>query len=85
MGNYAVEIVAKAEKEFSKLPEKTKPLISKKILSLEDTPRPFGAKKLKETPYYRIRVGDFRVIYSINDTAKTVKVLSIADRKEVYR
>lgn len=85
MGKYNVEIISKAEKEFLKLPEKVKTLITKKILSLEDNPRPFGAKKLKQTEYYRIRVGDFRAIYSVDDTNKKVKVLSIAHRKEVYR
>lgn len=85
MGKYNIEIILKAEKEFLKLPEKVKVLITKKILLLEDNPRPFGAKKLKQTEYYRIRAGDFRAIYSIDDTNKKVKVLSIAHRKEVYR
>lgn len=85
MGKYTVEIIPKAEKEFLQLPEKVKTSITKEILSLEDNPRPFGAKKLKHTEYYRIRVRDFRAIYSIDDTKKKVKVLSIAHRKEVYR
>jgi mRNA interferase RelE/StbE len=85
MPKYAVEIIPKAEKEFLKLPERLKDSISRKILTLEDNPRPFGSKKLKETDYYRIRIGDFRVIYRIHDPAKLVKVLSIAHRKEVYR
>lgn len=85
MGKYTVEVIPKAEKEFLKLPEKVKASITKKILLLEDNPRPFGAKKLKHTDYYRIRVGDFRALYSIDDPNKKVKVLSIAHRKEVYR
>lgn len=85
MGKYTVEIIPKAEKEFLKLPEKVKASITNKILSLENNPRLFGAKKLKQTEHYRIRVGDFRAIYSIDDVNKKVKVLSIAHRKEVYR
>lgn len=85
MTRYVVEIISKAEKEFVKLPEKIKVLIAGKIVSLEDNPRPFGTKKLKETEFYRIRVSDFRVIYSIDDKNKKIKVLSIANRKEVYR
>jgi len=85
MGKYTVEIIPKAEKEYLKLPEKTKALISKKIFSLDENPRPFGANKLKNTDYYRIRIGDFRAIYSIDEASKKVKVLSIAHRKEVYR
>jgi len=64
MGEYTVEIVSKAEREFLKLPVRVRASLAKKMLSLEDNPRPLGAKKLKETDYYRIRVGDFRVIYS---------------------
>ncbi len=85
MNKYSVEIVPKAEKEFSKLPAKVKSRVRSKILLLEDNPRPFGCKKLVETEYYRIRIGDYRVVYSINDSGKTVKILSIAHRKEVYR
>jgi len=70
MGEYSVVIVSKAEKEFLKLPARVKASLTKKILSLEDNPRPLGAKKLKETDYYRIRAGDFRVIYSVHDTKR---------------
>jgi mRNA interferase RelE/StbE len=85
MGEYSVVIVSKAEKEFLKLPSRVRASLTKKILSLEDNPRPLGAKKLKETDYYRIRAGDFRVIYSVHDTNRTVKILSIGHRREVYR
>lgn len=85
MGKYSIEIVPKAEKEFLKLPDTVRVKIRDKILSLEDNPRPFGYKKLKETEYYRLRSGDYRVIYSIDDKVKTINVLSIAHRKDVYR
>jgi mRNA interferase RelE/StbE len=85
MDKYSVEIISKAEKEFMKLPELVRARIHKQLLLLEDNPRPFGHKKLKETEYYRIRSGDYRIVYSINDKVKVVKVLSIADRKDVYR
>jgi mRNA interferase RelE/StbE len=55
------------------------------ILSLEVEPRLVGAKKLKETPYYRIRSGDLRILYSIDDKNKLVRILSVGDRKDVYR
>ena len=85
MGKYLVKIISKAEKEFIKLPEPVKARIRQQILSLEDNPRPFMDKKLKETDYYRIRSGDYRVVYSIDDKAKVIKVLSVANRKDVYR
>ncbi len=85
MGKYLVKIISKAEKEFLKLPESVRIKIRKQILLLEDNPRPLGYKKLKETEYYRIRSGDYRVVYSIDDKIKIIKVLSITNRKDVYR
>lgn len=85
MRKYSVEIVSKAEKEFLSLPASVKVRVREKILSLEINPRPAGHKKLKETEYYRLRIGDYRVIYSIDDRAKVIKILSIAHRKDVYR
>ena len=82
---YIVEIVPKAEKEFLKLSEVLRKKIRNKILSLEENPRPFGSKKLRETEYFRIRVGDYRIVYSIDDNSKKAKILSIAHRKDVYR
>jgi len=49
MGEYTVEIVSKAEREFLKLPMRVRTSLTKKMLSLKDNPRPLGAKKLKET------------------------------------
>jgi mRNA interferase RelE/StbE len=85
VNKYSIEIVPKAEKEFLKLPQNFKNNIKKAILQLESNPRPFGIKKLRETEYYRIRVGDYRVLYSISDSSQLVKILSIAHRKEIYR
>jgi mRNA interferase RelE/StbE len=52
---------------------------------LTENPEPFGSQKLKETDYSRIRVGDYRIIYSVDDNRKEAKVLSIAHRRDVYR
>jgi mRNA interferase RelE/StbE len=52
---------------------------------LAENPKPFGSQKLKETDYFRIRIGDYRAIYSVDNDRKEVKVLSIAHRKDVYR
>jgi mRNA interferase RelE/StbE len=82
---YIVEIVPKAEKEFLKLSKVLRKNIRSKILSLEENPRLFGSKKLRETDYFRIRAGDYRIVYSIDDSSKKIKILSIAHRKDVYR
>ncbi|MCX7716119.1 MAG: type II toxin-antitoxin system RelE/ParE family toxin [Endomicrobia bacterium] len=51
---------------------------------MSDNPRPLGVKKLKEK-VYRIRVGDYRIVYFVDDTEKVVTILKIGHRKEVYR
>jgi len=82
---YIIHIIPKAEKEFLKLPKTERIKIRNKILTLEKDPRPSGSKKLRETAYFRIRVGDYRIIYGVDDELKLVTVLSIAHRKDVYR
>jgi mRNA interferase RelE/StbE len=82
---YSIEIISKAEREFLKLPGTIQKELRRQILSLENNPRPFGSSKLKDSEFHRIRSGDYRVIYSIDDKKKAVKVLSIAHRREVYR
>ncbi len=85
MAAYAVEIVPKAEKEYLKLPESAKDRFQEIILSLEKDPRQFGSKKLRGTDYYRLRSGDYRMIYSIDDKSRVVKILSIGHCKEIYK
>ena len=82
---YSLEIISKAEKEFLKLPDAIQRKIRRQILALENNPRPFGSSKLRNSEFHRMRTGDYRVIYSIDDKNKVVKVLSVAHRKEVYR
>ena len=56
-----------------------------KILALESNPRPSGIKKLQVFEYYRIRIGDYRVVYSINDKSHLIKILDLGHRKDIYR
>jgi mRNA interferase RelE/StbE len=59
--------------------------IDKRILALGSNPRPTGCKKLKGyKDQWRIRIGDYRVIYIVNDSRKTVTVTHVAHRREVY-
>ena len=55
------------------------------IMSLAETPRPLGSRKLASRSELRIRIGDYRVLYSIDDMRRTVTILVIAHRREVYR
>lgn len=59
--------------------------IDRKILALSDNPRPAGCKKLKgHKNIYRIRVGDWRVVYAIEDQSTVVTIIRVAQRKDVY-
>ena len=83
---YKVELKKTAEKSLLKLP---KPVIAKVIdllQGLADEPRPNGCKKLTgSTNTYRIRTGDYRVVYSIFDDVLIIDVVKIGHRKEIYK
>lgn len=75
-----------AAKQLAKLSKKSYEKVKKSIEALAENPRPVGCLKLKGNgDAYRIRIGDFRVIYEIEDDVLIVVVVSVGDRKEVYR
>ena len=82
---YAVILKRSAEKELALLPEVLHRRIATKLLQLENNPRPPGVQKLHGHDGYRIRIGDYRVLYLIDDQAKTVEITAIGHRREVYR
>lgn len=85
MTKYSVEIKQSAQKELDALDDSQFARVDRKILALSDNPRPGGSRKLQGyKDAWRIRVGDYRVIYIIDDTRKTVVVTRIAHRKEAY-
>ncbi len=84
MSKFRVIFNASAEKEFSKLDKTVQARVFKAIAKLEDDPRPPNCKKLKGSPNWRIRVGDFRVVYEIVDDTVQINIVKIGHRKEVY-
>ena len=82
---YEVRIVRTAEKEMDKLHRVIHTRISRRILSLEDNPRPRGVKKLGRREEYRLQVGDYRVLYTIDDKDSIVTIFTVGHRREVYR
>ena len=82
---YTVHIKASAEREMASLPKTVFRTVSKKILDLESNPRPQRCKKLSGRREYRVRVGDFRVLYVVNDAAETIEIVAVGNRKDVYR
>lgn len=83
--SYKVEILHSAEKELKRIPQQISLRIGEKLLALADNPRPSQAKQLHNTPHFRLRVGDYRIIYFIDDKNKKITITVIAHRKEAYR
>lgn len=83
--SYVIYLKKSAEKELDQLPADIHEKIIRRIVSLEENPRPPGVKKLLGRQGYRIRVGDYRVLYVINEEKRKVEIVSVAHRKDVYR
>jgi len=83
---YQVTFSPRARREIQSLPRAAQVRIAPRIAALADELRPPGVKKLSgEAELYRIRVGDYRVIYAIEDVELVVLVVMVGDRKDVYR
>ena len=82
---YRVEIRRQARKELARIEAEARQRIAQAIDALGDDPRPPGCKKLQGSPYWRIRVGVYRVIYQVEEGRLLVLVLEVGHRKEVYR
>jgi mRNA interferase RelE/StbE len=83
---YPVSITPAARREFGSLRRDVQVRVATKIGELAAEPRPPGVKKLKgEANVYRVRFGDYRIVYEVDDVAQTVTVTAIGDRKEIYR
>jgi mRNA interferase RelE/StbE len=85
MGKYRILLRKSAADELARTPKKTLRRIVERIRSLGEEPRPQGSEKLSTQERYRIRQGDFRIVYSLDDSGRTVEVFKIGHRREVYR
>jgi mRNA interferase RelE/StbE len=85
VGRYSVELKPSARKELERLPGRVIERILPRLEALEDEPRPAGCKKLKGgRDEWRIRVGDYRVVYIVDDVKLRVSVTRVRHRSEVY-
>jgi len=82
---YGIELLSSAAKEFRNLPFQMQFSAKEKIDFLTTNPRSNKSKKLKNSELYRIRIGNYRIIYYIEDTHKKIIITKIGNRKEVYR
>lgn len=82
---YSVQILRQAQKELGRLPAEILDEISEAIAALGRKPRPSGCLKLTGRDGWRIRVGNYRVVYEIDEQRHTVTVLHVGHRRDVYR
>ena len=84
MVNYKIEIKRSAPKEIEKLPKSVLKRVLNKIQSLGREPRPSGCKKLTADEKYRVRVGDYRILYSIENDKLMIYIVKVGHRKKIY-
>lgn len=83
---YQIEFSRQADRQFRNLPLQIQQRLKPRIDSLATTPRPHGAEKLSGADQlYRIRVGDYRIVFAVEDDRLLVLVVKVGHRREVYR
>lgn len=82
---YGLLVAPGAKRELGSIPQNLYPAIRDAISALRTNQRPPGNQKLRDRPGYRVRVGDYRIIYDIDDAQQTVTIRRVAHRREIYR
>lgn len=82
---YQVELETRAKREFLALPPEVQERIADAIEDLKTNPRPPGSKRLVGTAGYRIRTGDYRILYTVDDPGRVVRVYRLGHRRDIYR
>ena len=82
---YRIVLSKSAIKELDGLPHKTHDHVIGHLRQLEENPRVFGSEKLTAINAYKLRVGNYRIVYEINEPEKEVRVVMVDDRKQVYK
>ena len=86
MASYRVIVARSARKELERLPRAVSDRVLDALERLQEQPRPLGSKKLRGSEdLWRVRIGDYRVVYAIADDRRVVDVLVIRHRRDVYR
>ncbi len=82
---YLLRIKRSAERELRALPKTDLKRVADRIQQLAYQPRPSGCEKLSGLEAYRLRQGDYRVVYTVDDERRVVEIIKIGHRREVYR
>jgi len=85
MESYKVFFRKSAADELERIPKKDLSRIVERIRALEQDPRPRGCEKLSALERYRVRQGDYRIVYAIDDDERAVDIVKIGHRREVYQ
>ncbi len=85
MAKYKIQVKRSAEKEIGKIPKNDLLKILNKIKSLSDDPHPIGSLKLTNQEKYRVRIGNYRILYTVEDKVLMVFVVKVGHRKDIYR
>ena len=83
--NYEVRIARRAERDLSRISSRDRLRVISRIGSLGENPRQPGIKKLADREEYSLRIGDYRVLYVVDDRHSLVLISSIRHRREAYR
>ena len=83
--SYSILVERKALRQLQRIPPPHRQRVRGAVLDLAENPRPSNARKLTGRPAWRVRIGDYRVIYEIDDANTTVLVVVIGPRGDVYR
>lgn len=82
---YRIEIETRARREFLGLPDQVREVITEAIDDLAADPRPPGAKRLLVKSGYRLRKGDYRILYTVDDKEGLIRVYRVGHRRDIYR
>jgi mRNA interferase RelE/StbE len=82
---YQVIIPKTVEKQLNKLPGQVRETLIENLLTLQDNPRPANSLKLKNIQGYRLRVGNYRILYDIDDPTQTITLRRVGHRRDIYR
>ncbi len=83
--SYSVVIKRSAERELRKIPAPDLRRVVTRMRGLAQEPHPPGCEKLSGQEQYRVRQGDYRIVYAVDDQARTIEIVKVGHRREVYR
>lgn len=83
--SYQVNLPKAVQKQLNTLPQELKQRILKALVQLQEEPRPVNSLQMKGGQGFRLRIGDYRVLYDIDDSSQIVNLRRIGHRREIYR